>query len=93
MGFGYPQARAAGLSQFRRERSVRHFNEEVMEAQEVRQLRKEIDRDPEWGPFARAWIEEGHCAANVLEAIDRAKHYMTLKRQGVSLDYRWQYRP
>ena len=62
-GYGYHQARAAGLGGLRADRSPRQVNLLIKgrkaQREAEKQLREEIAKDAEWAPFVEHWIREG----------------------------------
>jgi len=93
MGFGYEQARSAGLGGVRPSRSPRQVNRSIKDAQVARELRKEVDKDPDWAPFVKHWIEEGRSSERTLHGLRCAQRYVWAKRKGYSLQFRLRYTP
>lgn len=93
MGFGYHQARAAGLGGVREARSPRQVNQHINSAQMARKLRAEVMNDGEWGPLVKHLIEQGVGPVDAFDVLGRAKMYMWLKRKGFPLKYRLRWRP
>jgi hypothetical protein len=98
MGFGYGQARAAGLGGIRASRSPRQVNQITEENKKTRhalETLREMAKDPEWAPYIKHRIAEG-CSADVMadEAywMDR---YSRMRRRGFSvagcLKYHWRF--
>jgi hypothetical protein len=89
MGFGYYQARAAGLDGLREARSPRQVNRLIKDARAYRAvvdyLRKKA-RDPNWAALIKHRIDEG-CNVSVIEEeiywIDR---YAAARNRGCSLE-------
>jgi len=86
MGFGYHQARVAGLGGLRTDRSPRQVNrlidERKTERDALRHLREEVERDPEWAPFVEHWILEGLTAPDIWESLRCAKYDVWLRSKG-----------
>jgi hypothetical protein len=86
MGFGYNQARAAGLGGLRADRSPRQVNRLIHDRKPVREatryLRESIERDPEWTPFVEHWIREGLTALDIAESLGNAKRDVLLRQKG-----------
>ena len=93
MRFGYHQARASGLGGVRESRSPRQVNKFIEESQVARKLRAEVEKDTEWGPFVKHWIEDSRSADETFRALYRAQMYVWLKRKGYSLKYRLRWKP
>lgn len=78
-GYGYRQARAAGLGGVRADRSPRQVNNYIKARKAddngKEYLRDEIHKDPEWGPFVEHWIREGLSVNDVVNALYNAKYY------------------
>jgi len=79
MGFGYKQARAAGLRGIRADRSPGQVNRTVAKSKEEREcvyyLRAAVEADPEWGPFIAHWVNEGLSAEATYQSLICARHY------------------
>lgn len=58
MGFGYRQARASGLGGLRPDRSPNQVNKYVSASKAAREIRREVEADPEWGPFVAHWLKD-----------------------------------
>lgn len=82
MGFGYRQARAAGLGGIRAARSPRQVNIEMSERRIARELRDVVERDPQWGPFVEHWIKEGLKPRDVLQSLRYAEFDAYWRRRG-----------
>ena len=91
MGFGYHQARAAGLGGLRASRSPRQVNlyieESKADREAIRQLR-EAQKDGEWIPFILHRIDEERTAQEIANELYWIKRYARAKAQGYSLAYR-----
>lgn len=93
MGFGYEQARAAGLGGVRASLSPRQFNKAVKENQAWRRLRTECDKDRGWLRFVMHWSEEGLDAIRILESLENAQSYLRARERGRSSLYLRHFRP
>jgi hypothetical protein len=73
MGFGYHQARAAGLRGLRTDRSPNQVNRIIdnrkTERAGICYIRGMVESDPEWGPFVEHWVSEGLSADDVSSAL------------------------
>jgi len=91
MGFGYHQARLAGLGGVRADRSPRQINryieESKAEREAVRKLR-EAQKDGEWIPFILHRIDEGRTAPEIADELYWMKRYVWAKGASYSLAYR-----
>ncbi len=63
IGFGYPQARAAGLGGIRRDRSPKQVNRITADNKTDRFMEdlvlRWMDGDRDWVPFVAHWLKEG----------------------------------
>jgi hypothetical protein len=86
MGFGYSQARAAGLRGLRTDRSPRQVNRLINDRKTVREatlhLREEVEKEPEWAPFVQHWISEGLSAPEISQSLRNAQFDVVLRRKG-----------
>jgi hypothetical protein len=77
MGFGYRQARAAGLEGIRRDRSPRQVNlivrDRKSEKEALEYIQGMVADDPEWKPFVEHWVREGLNAQAVVTALYNAQ--------------------
>jgi hypothetical protein len=85
MGFGYRQARAAGLGGLRSDRSPRQVNRFVNDRKSEREaaawLREQVANDPEWGPFVEHWVRKGLSASEVQQSLANAQFDVWLRRK------------
>jgi hypothetical protein len=85
MGFGYHQARVAGLGGIRESRSPRQVNRYINERKTVREatawLRDEVKKDAEWSPFVQHWISEGCNAQEVMQSLANAQFDVWWRRK------------
>lgn len=77
MGFGYHQARAAGMGGIRTARSSKQVNR-LIRANEVTRkatvwLREEVEHDPDWIPFVEHWAKAGLTADEIATSLYNAK--------------------
>lgn len=93
MGFGYHQARAAGLDGLRQDRSPRQVNLEIGERKIARQLRAEVEKDPDWGPFVEHWVKSKLPAKDVLQALWNAQYDASFRRKGYHRLWKNRYAP
>ena len=87
MGFGYGQARASGMGGIRADRSPDQVNREISERKVAKQIREEVELDPEWGPFVEHWIRERLEAQDILQALWNAKFDVWRRRKGFKARY------
>jgi IS1 family transposase len=94
MGFGYPQARAAGLRGLRRDRPPKEVNRIIdsrkSERETIRQVQEVVENDPEWRPFVEHWIREGVSADEILYSL-RLAEYDAWRRQHARPAARWRF--
>lgn len=76
MGFGHRAAHAAGVSNFSIGNSRRWIEKQKTYRARVATLRREAQRDPEWGDFIHHWITQGLSEDETLTALHRAKEFM-----------------
>ncbi len=85
MGFGYSQARAAGLGGVRASRSPNQVNKLVKESKSNREytrlLRIQMRIDPEWRQLIELRISEGHAPQTIYEEIRSIEHYAWTHRR------------
>ena len=93
MGFGYHQARASGLGGVRSDRSPNQVNKYTSASKAARGLRREIEADPEWGPFVAHWLQQGIGAVEVAYMLFLAQSYARQMTRGYSFKYRSRYIP
>lgn len=90
MGFGYEQARAAGLGGVRADRSPRQVNKIVeqnkIDRKAVQELR-EAAADPEWAPLIEHRVGEKRTAEQIAEEIYWIKRYSAYRAQGYSAPF------
>ena len=84
MRFGGLDAKDIGITDFHRPRAASSVNRDLEENAVARKLQSEVKKDLGWAPFVKHWIEEGCTAEETLEALQRAKMYMGVKRHGAS---------
>jgi len=82
MGFGYRQAREAGLGGIRGSRSPQQVNRLIEETKIARKLREIVTDDPEWAPFVQHWIMEKLPPADILQSYYNARHDASLRKRG-----------
>jgi hypothetical protein len=90
MGFGYGQARAAGLGGIRASRSPRQVNEITKENKEARQAigkLHEIAKDPVWKPYIEHRVAEGCSAAEIADEYYWMDRYLRMRRRLYSVAY------
>lgn len=90
MGFGYGQARAAGLGGVRASRSPRQVNKITLENREVRQAIDSLRRaalDPAWHPYISHRVAEGCSAAAIAEEWQWMERYSRMRMRGYSIGY------
>ena len=83
MGFGYHQARAAGLGGIREARSPRQVNHFIAESKATREATAELReaaKDPEWVAFITHRIAEGRSARDIAEELYWMKRYTRMRR-------------
>jgi hypothetical protein len=91
MGFGYGQARAAGLGGVRADRSPRQVNKITKENQNTRRATTDLRRlaeDPEWIPLIKFLAGEGATAEEISEEIYWVNRYAWARiKKRFSLEY------
>jgi hypothetical protein len=91
MGFGYGQARAAGLGGLRTPRSPRQVNKIANGNRTLRaatdQIR-EFAKDPEWVPLIKHLVSEGLPAEEISDELYWVRRYAWAKTKGFSLAWR-----
>src|SRR5258708_7743753 len=79
MGFGYHQARAAGLKGIQASRSPKQVNriieENKTERDAVKLIRQTVKNDPDWAPFVEHWVREGLSADQIYDSLFYAQAY------------------
>ena len=100
MGFGFEQARAAGLDGVRPDRSPRQVNKIVRENKETRDAIRELQEvrdDPEWEAFIKHRASQGHDAQSIATEVYWIKRYASEKAKGYRLEgllkWHWPYCP
>jgi hypothetical protein len=91
MGFGYRQARRAGLGGVRASRSPNQYNKAVDENEALRRLRRERELDSGWIPFIVHWIDEGISPERILELLSSAQHHAWYRSKRPNSTYRPEY--
>jgi hypothetical protein len=96
MGFGFHQARAAGLGGVRASRSPRQVNRHIKDnkaAREAIRHLQEAQKDEEWHPFIRHRIDEGRTAQEISDELRWIDRYARMRARGYSvawcLRYHW----
>jgi hypothetical protein len=96
MGFGYGQARAAGLRGVRPSRSPNQVNRITRENKASREAMKalqEFAKDPAWGPYLKHRAAEGCSAEMIAEELQWMERYFRMRQRGFSvtwcLKYHW----
>jgi hypothetical protein len=88
MGFGYKQARAAGLTGIRTSRAPRTVNRLIEENRQNRSvvefLQDAVAKDPGWGPYVKHRIREGGTAFEIAGEVERMRVYVLFKYLGYS---------
>lgn len=91
MGFGYGEARAAGLGGIRADRSPRQVNKIIKENQSARKGISELKQfleDPEWMPLIKFRAAEGIRADDIANEIYWIKRYAWARlEKRFSLEY------
>jgi hypothetical protein len=90
MGFGYGQARAAGLGGIRASRSPGQVNKITKENKESRhaiEKLREIAKDPEWKPYIEHRIAQGHSASEIAEEYYWMERYSRMRRRHYSVSF------
>ena len=88
MGFGYGQARAAGLGGVRASRSPRQVNKIIQEnksAREATEALREYAKDPDYAILITHRAEEGSTPAQINEEISWIRRYAWARSKGYSL--------
>jgi hypothetical protein len=94
MGFGYHQARAAGLGGIRESRSPRQVNLHIKDAKANRnavQYLRDKAKDPNWELLIRFRAAEGRCAEEIESEVYWIDRYARARTKGYSLAYRLRY--
>jgi hypothetical protein len=95
MGFGYGQARAAGLGGVRASRSPRQVNKIIQENKATREAieaLREYAKDADYAILITHRVEEGCCTAEqIAEEIGWIRSYAWATKKGFSLAYRLKY--
>jgi len=98
MGFGYGQARAAGLGGVLAPRSPRQVNKiqkENKAARNATETLREAAKDSEWVPLIKHRIAEGLSAEEISDEIYWIERYARMRSRGFSvagcLKYHWPY--
>jgi len=93
MGFGYKQARAAGLRGIRQSRSPKQVNRITGKAKldrfMVNLVLERGGNDPEWKFFVAHWLSEGLDITEVLMGLHWAKKYADYRQRGEQYYYNW----
>src|SRR4051812_17920539 len=96
MGFGYGQARAAGLGGLRSARSPNQVNRITKENKANREAIKDLRdaaRDPGWAPYLKHRAQEGCSAEAIAEEFYWMQRYFRMRQRGFSvagaLKYHW----
>lgn len=90
MGFGYYQARAAGLGGVRADRSPRQYNKIIDDnkaEREALESLREAARDPEWIPLIKHRGAEQVTAQRIAKEIYWTKRYIKWRARGCSIEY------
>jgi hypothetical protein len=90
MGFGYHQARAAGLRGIRTARSAQQVNRYIQNSKAKREAinaLREAQKDGEWIPYILHRIEAGQTAQQMAEELYWMKRYSRMRAAGYSV--RW----
>ena len=100
MGFGFEQARAAGLEGIRPDRSPRQVNKIIQESKETREAIRELQEvraDPEWKQLIEHRASQGHSAQEIAIELGWIKRYAWAKSKGYRLEWllrhHWPYGP
>jgi hypothetical protein len=92
MGFGFHQARAAGLGGIREDRSPRQVNRLIKQRarrkKNIAYIREVLGFDPGWGPFVEHWVREGLNPEDVANSLHDAKFHMWQRAKGHKRYYR-----
>ncbi|WP_416192957.1 hypothetical protein [Nitrobacter sp. TKz-YC01] len=91
MGFGYGQARAAGLGGVRADRSTRQVNKITKENKSTRTATLEIRefaKDPDWAPLIKHLVSQGLSPKDISDELYWVKRYAWSKAKGHSLAFR-----
>ena len=94
MGFGYSQARAAGLGGVRGSRSPRQVNKIIQEniaTREATETLREYAKDVDYAILITHRVEENCTAEQINEEIGRIRLYAWARSKGYSLAYRLRY--
>lgn len=90
MGFGYRDARAAGLGGIRADRSPRQYNKIVDENKAEREALnslREAAKDPEWIPLIEHRVAEKLAAQRIANEIAWTERYTKWRARGYSIEY------
>jgi hypothetical protein len=91
MGFGYGQARAAGLGGIRADRSPRQVNKIIKENRSNRTAIAELRyhaQDPDWIPLIEFLVAEGFSAEDISTEVYWLNRYAWARfKRGSSLEY------
>ena len=89
MGFGYSEARAAGLGGIRAARSPKQVNRIIKENKRERDATKaladELRSDSDWKPFVEWRLSEGCTLAEIWGEIYWTKTYLRMRARGYSI--------
>jgi hypothetical protein len=88
MGFGYGQARAAGLGSVLASRSPRQVNAILQEnkyARDTIESLREYAKDVDWALLITHRVEEGNTSEQINEEISWIRRYAWARSQGFSL--------
>jgi hypothetical protein len=91
MGFGYGQARAAGLGGVRASRSPRQVNKILQEnksARDATESLREYVKDLNWALLITHRVEEGNTPEQINEEISWIRRYAWARSKGYSLAFR-----
>lgn len=94
MGFGYEQARAAGLGGVRASRSPKQVNEILNHNKTEREAISSLTertKDPDWIPLVKHRAAEGRSAKDIDTEIYWINRFAWAKAKGYTLAYRLKY--
>ncbi len=89
MGFGYHQARAAGLDGIRQSRSPQQVNRYVAKNKETREtirFLREAANDPHWKPFITHRVAEGRNARQISVELHAMRMYTFMRSRGGAVE-------
>jgi hypothetical protein len=90
MGFGFRQARAAGLEGIRAPRSPRQVHRYIKDSKATREAirgLRDAAKDLEWVPFITHRVSEGRSEQEIWDELYWIKCYVRMRARGYSVAY------